>query len=135
MAVAPGRYNIVFNTTNVGRMVAGEPDDMNPKPVMVGPGTAPLWVVGEIPGNLPGNLRVLATKNTLVANIGGLLVGLLQDPPNAPDWNIIPTTIPGLFRIVRTGTNLAWTVPGGAVPVQIELQPDVGGANQAFSFV
>ncbi|KAF9449775.1 hypothetical protein P691DRAFT_790447 [Macrolepiota fuliginosa MF-IS2] len=130
MALAPGQYAITWGAgnANVGRIAADEPDNMGPKPVMVGPDTAPLWVVGET----PGGRRVLATRNTLVDKIGGRVFGLLQVPPNAPDWDIV--TVNGGFRVVHP-SGLVWTVPAGALPVQITLAEDVDGAGQVFNFV
>ncbi|KAF9442453.1 hypothetical protein P691DRAFT_847546 [Macrolepiota fuliginosa MF-IS2] len=126
MALPPGRYAITWgaDNTNVGRMAADEPDNRDPKPVMVGPGTATLWVVG----GMPDNRRVLATRNTLVGGIDGLLFGFLQNPPNAPDWDIV--ALDGHFQVVLAGTNIVWTVPAGAPPGQITLAENVGGAGQ-----
>ncbi|KAF9442454.1 hypothetical protein P691DRAFT_481104 [Macrolepiota fuliginosa MF-IS2] len=131
MAVVPGRYAITWgpDNTNVGRMAADEPDNMDPKPVMVGQGTAPLWVVA----GMPGGLFALATRNTLVDKIGVLVFGLLQDPPNASDWEIVGADAGRQIRL--PGTNLVWTVPAGAPPGQITLAENVGGAGQVFNFI
>ncbi|KAF9442457.1 hypothetical protein P691DRAFT_765212 [Macrolepiota fuliginosa MF-IS2] len=131
MAVAPGRYAITWGTdgTNVGRMAVGEPDTMGPKPVIVGADTAPLWVVA----GMPGGLFSLATRNTLVDKIDGYIFGLLQDPPNAPDWEI--TGVDGGCQIRVPRTTLVWTVPAGAPPGQIVLADNIGGAGQVFNFI
>ncbi|KAF9445186.1 hypothetical protein P691DRAFT_785567 [Macrolepiota fuliginosa MF-IS2] len=131
MAVAPGRYAITWGADgiNVGRMAVDEPDTMGPKPVVIGPDAAPLWVVG----GMSDGRSVLATRNTLVGSIDGYLFGLLQDPTYAPDWEIVGAD--GGHRIRVPGTNTVWTVPAGTPPRPIVLAENIGGAGQVFNFI
>ncbi|KAF9441816.1 hypothetical protein P691DRAFT_765852, partial [Macrolepiota fuliginosa MF-IS2] len=81
---------------------------------------------------------VFANKNTLVdggGKSGGLLFAFLDAPPNTPYWEIVASPAgPDLYQIIHPN-GLVWTVPGGPLPVQVELQPNVGGAGQVFRII
>ncbi|KAF9449776.1 hypothetical protein P691DRAFT_758738 [Macrolepiota fuliginosa MF-IS2] len=141
MAIPLGLCQITWgpNGANVGRVAADEPDNMDPKPIMVRPGAAPLWMAAGMPnidGVQPGTIRALINGNTLVDNIGGFLFGRLQGPPNAPVWEIVPIgNFNNLFQIRVPGANLVWTVLAGAPPGQIALRNNIVEAGQAFMIV
>ncbi|KAF9449785.1 hypothetical protein P691DRAFT_758746 [Macrolepiota fuliginosa MF-IS2] len=115
----------------IGRMLI-EADNMGPKPVFAGTDDpAPLWVVGE----MGGGLSILVNRNTQVTSNGGVISGLLVNPPQAIRWLITPAPQAGLFRIADPGTDNVWTVAPGPLPAQIVLAAPTGAANQAFGFI